>query len=94
VHHPATKIDDPDDQRDWEQKLPNMHRYYQNTAITLVIESVNGGDEGFSKPLFPGSKDARGPRSIPILVPEESGNTWSIEHDSVFHIPIANRMRR
>lgn len=32
-------------------ELPKMHQYYQNTALTLVIESVKGDHEGFIKSL-------------------------------------------
>lgn len=68
---------DPNDQRDWANELPNMHRYYKNAIVTLVIESAAGDDEGFLQYLERMSKK-RVPAPIPIYVRTKID-------DSVFH---------
>jgi hypothetical protein len=53
---------------DWATELPKMHRYYQNAAITLLIETALGDHVGFLEQVDLEGK-TRGPehpRSVPI----------------------------
>jgi hypothetical protein len=59
---------DSHDQRDWEEELPNMCRYYKHASATLIIESAAGDEEGFLASLSqnPNFRPARNPIIFPI----------------------------
>jgi hypothetical protein len=61
---------DPNEQGDWNEELPNMHIYYKNADVALVIESAAGDEDGFLANVdFEGKQDTCDtPRPIPIPV--------------------------
>jgi hypothetical protein len=72
------------DYSDWTKELPNMHRYYQNATITLVIETAIGDHEGFLEQLDLQSKRSTSehPRSVPIPVNLETHHAFfQIDHE-------------
>jgi hypothetical protein len=61
---------DLNEQGDWNEELPNMHIYYKNADVALVIESAAGDEDGFLANVdFEGKQDTCDtPRPIPIPV--------------------------
>jgi len=60
---------DADDQNDWKDELPNMHRYYKESAATLIIELAAGDEEGFLD-AFDRGESCR-VNQAPVIVPVE-----------------------
>jgi hypothetical protein len=61
---------DPNGQDEWNEELPNMHVYYKNADVALVIETAAGDEDGFLDNVdFDGQKDTcDAPWPIPMPV--------------------------
>jgi hypothetical protein len=77
------------DHSDWSNELPNMHKYYQNSAVALCIETASCDDEGFLETLnFEGTKEIA-PQLRSVSIPVQLGSDrafFQVDYEDHSHL--------